>query len=246
MTQLATLSGDDRIPIYQRLADSLRRSVIDGSLKPGDRAPSDAVLTEQYGLAPGTVRKALDVLVVEGVFERFQGKGTFVRRPSFDASLFRFFRFRNPQGDFIVPESRILRRSIEPIPSHVAVALEVPGATPGISMSRLRLHEGLPVLAEEIWLELAGFQAFAELPLDEIGDLLYPIYDRACGRLVARAEETLTVETATPDFIRMLQVEQGAPLIVIDRVAKGYNNKPLEWRRSRGRADQFSYHTEIR
>ncbi|MCB1478947.1 MAG: GntR family transcriptional regulator [Rhodobiaceae bacterium] len=240
------LAGDERIPIYQRLADTLRQSVITGALKPGDRAPSENFLSDEYGLAPGTVRKALDVLVGEGVFERFQGKGTFVRRPSFDASLFRFFRFRGPDGEFRVPESRILRREIEPMPGHVCVALEVSKGTPGISMSRLRMHEGTPVVAEEIWLEHAPFAKFADMPAEEIGALLYPVYDRECGRLVARAEETMTVEAASREIARLLRIDAGAPVIVIDRIAKGYDNKPIEWRRSRGRADQFTYQTEIR
>jgi GntR family transcriptional regulator len=242
----SALTGDDRIPIYQRLADTLRRSVIDGGLKPGDRAPSENVLAEEFGLAPGTVRKALDVLVTEGVFERFQGKGTFVRQPSFDTSLMRFFRFRGPDGKFTVPESRILRREIEPMPSHVALALELPPATPGISMSRLRLHEGVPVVAEEIWLEHEPFKAFADLPAEDIGALIYPVYDTLCQKRVARAEEALTVEAAAPEIARLLRVSPGEPIVVIDRLAKGYDNKPIEWRRSRGRADQFHYHTEIR
>ncbi|MGF1525351.1 MAG: GntR family transcriptional regulator [Candidatus Competibacterales bacterium] len=243
---VAALAGDDRIPIYQRLADTLRQAVIEGALKPGDRAPSENFLAEEYGLSPGTVRKALDVLVAEGVFERFQGKGTFVRRPNFDASLFRFFRFRGPDGEFRIPESRILRREIEPLPGHVAVALEAEEGTPGISMSRLRLHEGIPAVAEEIWLEYQPFRPFAHLPAEAIGALLYPVYDAQCGKLVARAEETLTVEAASPEVARLLRVEPGTPIIVIDRIAKGYDNKPIEWRRSRGRADQFTYHTEIR
>ena len=241
----ALLSGDERIPAYQRLADQLRQSIIDGSLKPGDRAPSENSLARDYGLAPGTVRNALDVLVGEGVFERFQGKGTFVRRSSFDKSLFRFFRFRGHGGLSNVPESRILRRDIEPMPEYVSSALEVPVGTTGISMSRLRLHEETPVLAEEIWLEREPFEAFAELPAREIGNLLYPVYDETCGKLVARANETLTVEAAAPEIARILRIETGTPVVVIDRTAKGYDNKPLEWRRSRGRADQFTYHTEI-
>ncbi|MFU1476333.1 GntR family transcriptional regulator [Roseovarius sp. C7] len=245
MTQTA-LAGDDRIPIYQRLADVLRQSVIDGKIKPGDRVPSENVLAEDYGLAAGTVRKALDVLVSEGVFERFQGRGTFVRRPSFDASLFRFFRFRNAEGEYSVPESRILRREVEPMPGHVAHALELAEGVPGISMSRLRLQDDVPTVAEEIWLGHEPFRAFAALPTGEIGDLLYPVYDQLCGQLVARAEETLTVEAASPETARLLRVEEGTPIIVIERVAKGYDNRPIEWRRSRGRAEQFSYHTEIR
>ena len=240
------ISGDERIPLYQRLADEIRQSVVDGTFKPGDRAPSETILAERHNLAPGTVRKALDVLVTEGVLERFQGKGTFVRRPSFDRSLFRFFRFKGPDGAFSVLESRILRREVEPIPDYIASALDVPPGTDGISMSRLRLHQGIPVVAEEIWLAFEPFRAFAAMQNNQIGELLYPVYDHVCGKLVARAEETLTAEAASPETSRLLRIAQGTPVIVIDRLAKGYDNAPLEWRRSRGRADQFTYQTEIR
>ena len=66
------------------------------------------------------------------------------------------------------------------------------------------------------------------------------------GQLVARAEETLTAEAARPEIARLLRVGHDTPLIIIDRLARGFDDTPLEWRRSRGRADQFHYHTEIR
>lgn len=240
------IAGDERIPLYQRLADEIRRAVIEGTYKPGDSAPSETSLADAYRLAPGTVRKALEILVAEGVLERFQGKGTFIRRPSFDQSLFRFFRFKGPDAAFSIPESRILRRVVQPIPPLIAQALDVEPGSLGISMSRLRIHHDIPVVAEEIWLSHKKFKAFAELDLSEIGELLYPAYYEICGKLIARAEETLTAEPATPEISRLLRVAVSAPIIVIDRLAKGYDNKPLEWRRSRGRADQFTYHTEIR
>lgn len=240
------ISSDERMPVYQRLADSLRQAVIKGDLKPGDRAPSENVLSEQFGIAPGTVRSALDVLVGERVFERFQGRGTFVCRPSFDKSLFRFFRFRNLDGTVAVPESRILRREVEPLPGHVAAALEVDSGTPGISMTRLRLNDEQPVLAEEIMLVHEQFEPFAMLPTEAIGDLLYPVYEQQCNQRVARADEQLTVEVADASTARLLRMKKGSPVIVIERIARGYDNSPIEWRRSRGRADLFTYQTEIR
>jgi GntR family transcriptional regulator len=35
---------------------------------------------QEHGLARGTVRKAIDALVQEGLVNRVQGRGTFVRR----------------------------------------------------------------------------------------------------------------------------------------------------------------------
>ncbi len=240
------LEGDIRLPIYQRLADTLRGEIVDRSRLPGDRVPSENVLAEEYGVSTGTARKAIDVLVNENLMERFHGRGTFVRRPNFDRSLFRFFRFRGPTGEWTMPQSRILKRVVEPVPSYVARELRLDEGTPAISMSRLRLVDGIPVLVEEIWLPLERFKAFLETPTEEIGDLLYPIYDTLCGQLIARAEETLMAELACSAIARPLRIKIGDPVIVIDRLAKGYDDTPLEWRRSRGCANQFHYHTEIR
>jgi len=234
----AMLIGDDRLPLYQRLAAMLRREVVTGTRRPGDKMPSENALASEYALAPGTVRQALAALVDEGLLERFHGRGTFVRRPSFDQSLFRFFRFRGPSGEWSVPESRILKRNVEPAPNDAARALAIEEGSQAITISRLRLVDGEPVLAEEIWLPKPRFDGFLNLTEEEIGPLLYPAYDTHCGQLIARAEETLTAEAARPETARLLRIARDEPVIVIDRLAKGW--------RSRGRADQFHYHTEIR
>jgi GntR family transcriptional regulator len=85
---------DERLPLYQRLRDDLLRRIAEGEWSPGDAIPTEAELTHTYELATGTVRKAIDMLVAEGVLTRSQGKGTYVRRPNFNTSLFRFFRFK--------------------------------------------------------------------------------------------------------------------------------------------------------
>lgn len=242
----AELLGDERLPLYQRLADSLRQEIVDGVRRPGDQLPSENVIAEEYGLAPGTARQALAKLVGEGILERFHGKGTFVRRPSFDKSLFRFFRFRGADGAHVVPESRILQRMVEPAPEHVARHLNLKADEPSIFINRLRVIDGVPVVVEEIWLPLEAFRDILSIEPEAIGPLLYPLYSSLCGHVVARAQEELTVGRAEAETAEILCVKEGEPVIVIDRLARGYDDTPLEWRRSRGRADQFHYHTEIR
>ena len=69
---------------------------------------------------------------------------------------------------------------------------------------------------------------------------------RAAGKVIASAEETLSAEAAAPRHARPLGLAPGTPVMVIERLARGYDGKPLEWRRSRGPADKFRYQVEIR
>src|SRR6516164_6036536 len=117
---------DDRLPRYQRLRDDLAARIVSNEWRPGEPIPSEAELAAHYGVAIGTVRKAIDQLVADAVLERQQGRGTFVRRARFNSSLFRFFRFQSESGERRVPKSRILRRKCVPATSAVASALRLP------------------------------------------------------------------------------------------------------------------------
>ena len=246
MPTFVSPATDDRLPLYQRLRDALAAKVADRVWQPGGALPSELSLAKSYGVSPGTMRKAIESLVDEGLLERRQGKGTFVRRASFNHSLFRFFRFQRGGGERVVPEGRILSREVVPAPPEIAGKLALEAGTPAIRMARLRLFDGRPGLAEDIWLPLDRFAAFLDEPAERIGDLLYPVYESLCGQVIACAEEDLTAEAADPRHAELLGIAPGTSVIVIERLAFGFDNEPLEWRRSRGRAEQFHYHIEIR
>jgi len=238
---------DDRLPRYQRLRDDLLQRIASGEWSPGDAIPTEAELTQAYELATGTVRKALDMLVGEGVLTRSQGKGTYVKRPNFDSSLFRFFRFKTKAGEAVQPTGKILSRSVRVPPADVRTALDMRDARgEGIFISRVREIEGRAVLAEEIWLPRKPFEALVDMKLKDFGDLLYPLYEQACRQLVASARETLTVETATRPLADRLDLPVGRPVIAVQRIAFNIAGKPIEWRCTRGSADGFQYEVEVR
>jgi GntR family transcriptional regulator len=240
------LSSDERLPLYQRLRDQLAEQIANNRWRPGEAIPTEAALSSEYCLSTGTVRKAIDMLVADNILERQQGRGTYIRRPQFQSSLFRFFRFQTAAGERQVPESRIL--SIEPMtaPSAVSQALGLIPDAPVIRLVRLRLLDAQPVLAEEIWLPRVLFQALLDTDLQLHGPLLYPIYENLCGQVVAYAEETLTAESVSDVHARLLHIPQNSPVVVIERLARNYAGQPLEWRRSRGHASHFRYSVEIR
>jgi GntR family transcriptional regulator len=237
---------DHRLPLYQRLRDQIASQIAQNVWGPGEAIPTETELATTHKMAIGTVRRAIQTLVEDGLVERSQGKGTFVRRPSFDSSLFRFLRLHGKGGRHEIPESQILSRESLSGPAEVTTALQLPAGEAVIRLLRLRLIETHPVLCEEIWLPLARFAPFLVMKLDDIGPLLYPTYEKLCGEIVASAKETLTVEAVDLHHATLLGLDSGTPIVVIERLAFGFDHKPIEWRRSRAPASTFRYQIEIR
>lgn len=240
-----TLGYDERLPLYQRLREEMLAKIAAGEWTPGAPIPTEAELTRQYGVAIGTVRKAVDTLVSEGLLLRSQGRGTFVRRPNFDASLARFFRQVNASGGREIPASRILAKALQTPSQPVASALELQDGEQVIHMEHLRMVEGRTLFHEDIWLPAKRFGALLEMDSERFGELLYPFYEKQCGQCIASAKETLTVGAADHAMAQSLSIEEGAPMVIIERTALGYDRRPLEYRLSRAAADGFRYQIDI-
>ncbi|MEU6851716.1 GntR family transcriptional regulator [Actinacidiphila alni] len=66
---------------HQQVADDLRRLIASGALAFGERLPPETQLAARYRVSTPTLREALELLRAEGLIEKFQGRGNFVRRP---------------------------------------------------------------------------------------------------------------------------------------------------------------------
>jgi GntR family transcriptional regulator len=64
---------------YDRIAADLRRKIQTGQLGPGEQLPVETVLKDDYRVSLLTLRRALDVLEMEGLIEKRHGHGNFVR-----------------------------------------------------------------------------------------------------------------------------------------------------------------------
>lgn len=60
-----------------KLMEDLKGQILSGALKPGEKLPSENVLSKEYGISRQTVRKALELLHNEGFVYAEHGRGTF-------------------------------------------------------------------------------------------------------------------------------------------------------------------------
>jgi DNA-binding GntR family transcriptional regulator len=73
------LDPDDSRPPYLQVGHLLRGAIEAGTYAPGAQLPSIERLADDYGVATGTVKRALGVLRDEGLIITRQGMGTYVR-----------------------------------------------------------------------------------------------------------------------------------------------------------------------
>ena len=77
-TQSSSPGGGGPAPQYLKVKTHLREGIAGGRWRPGERLPSEAELTDAFGVSRMTVNRALRELHKEGMIDRVQGVGTFV------------------------------------------------------------------------------------------------------------------------------------------------------------------------
>lgn len=65
--------------VGDRVFDAIHQEIIDGAYRPGERLPSERVLSEQLGVSKSSVKVAMQRLVGLGLVEMRRGEGNFIR-----------------------------------------------------------------------------------------------------------------------------------------------------------------------
>ncbi|KAA5836071.1 GntR family transcriptional regulator [Saccharopolyspora hirsuta] len=72
------INHDGPTTVWRQVADDITADIESGELSPGSRLPSEAELAELYGVARGTIRRAVVALVESDAVTVVHGRGTFV------------------------------------------------------------------------------------------------------------------------------------------------------------------------
>ncbi len=231
---------------YGVLAQALRSRILQGEWAPGDMMPSESSLAASYGVALGTIRQALSLLVEDGVAVRLHGKGTFVTKGMDGASMMRFFRFSDSDAALEPPESHILSSRLRQATDAEAHAFGLGSSGQVFQFERLRTLRSEPCLLESIVLPLPLFGALAESDSSAWDDLLYPMYQARCGVLIHHAQDELSFAQLGAREAKRLRLTAGHPCVRVDRKAYDIAGRCVEMRVTRGDAFSFKYTAQVK
>lgn len=241
MTELLPLSP---VPLYSQLKELLRTRILDGSYPPLSRMPSEAELGKAHGVSRITVRQALGDLQKEGLIFKIHGKGTFVARPkAFQnvSTLQGLAESMGERGYEVINRLRSFR--FVPADAQVAAHLQVAEGDSVAQIKRARLVNRELVSLEVTYLPEAVGRRLEKADL--VSRDIFLILENDCGLPLGHADLAIDAILADAELAAALEVEEGSPVMRIERLTHGADGQPLDYEHLYYRGDAFQYRLRI-
>lgn len=227
-------------PAYRVIEQELRRLIAES--KPGDPLPSDAELCARFGVSRMTARQAVQRLAAEGLLYRVSGRGTFVAQAPVHRRINRLFSFTEEmRRKGRTAGSRVIEAGVRPGLAEEVLALRLPPGSAVVAIRRLRLADDVPMAVEHA--RLAAVCA-GVLTADLARTSLF-VALRGIGRVPTLAQGTLTAAAAGAEEAALLNVPEGAPLLVERRTVYDQAESPLEFTESRYVGGRYLFDVDL-
>ena len=231
--------------LYETVVDHIRDRFTSGELLVGDLVPSESQLSKLLGVSVGTVRKAIDILEQDKLLYRHHGKGTYVSDYGFDNSMFNFFSYGSSTGSSIrIYKTTPVRKKISAT-AEISHQLEIEHGDEVIYLERMGyIDKKHPIIIEKSWWIAETVEGLQKSSV-HIPDLLYALVSKQFGTHVTSSKEILTASIADNKTATILDINEGDPVVILNRHSYAKGKGLVEYRITTGRADMFSYTTTI-
>ena len=237
---------NDIIPRYYQLINIIRSKIESGEWLPHDPIPSERHLETLYNVSRTTIRQALGILIRQGYLYREHGRGTFVSPQKLQKGMTELTSFsEDMQKRGLTPGDVILEMGSVDIPPKIGQLLDLdPDIKQLFKIERIRLADNKPMGLQTSYLVLNDNQVIEQKELEEIGSL-YKILREEFNLIPTEADETLEVTVASHREAALLQVPEGSPLLLSERVLFSQYRRPIEFVKILYRGDRYKYYARL-
>ncbi|WP_406148765.1 GntR family transcriptional regulator [Streptomyces sp. NBC_01012] len=229
-----------RIPKYY--AVKARVSALIGELGEGGALPTERDLAVRFEVSRETVRQALRELLLEGRLRR-QGRGTVVAGPKLEQPLSLASYTEGVRRQGRAPGRHLI--GLDRFPCPEALAEEI-----GVARGEAVWHLERVLLADEERVGLEStYVSVARVPrLDEEFEPDSSFYSYLTDRLgiaFGGADERIETVLATPREALLIGTPPALPMLLLHRMSRDVDARPLERVRTLFRGDRFSFTTQL-
>ncbi len=102
-----TLELQPGLSVYQQVVYAVKKAIVSGQLRPGDRFPSVRRLSQELKINPNTAHKVVAALTVDGLLEVRPGIGTMVAHAPAASSADRRALLEDPLERLVVEAKKL-------------------------------------------------------------------------------------------------------------------------------------------
>ncbi len=231
---------------YQEVKQKITEDLVRGRYPMGQALPAEKDLSKEFDVSIGTLRKAVDELVAEGIVVRRQGRGTYVAEHDIKRLLYYFFHVVKHDADKKTnPRVELVSLTSATANKEEASKLAIKEGAAVWRLVNCLYLEDKCVMIDQITLDKKRFQKLNRADYINREGSIYQLYQMKYGQTVVRSSERLRAGLVSKQHAEWLGMKPNSPALVIRRVALGIQDDPIEWRVSTLNTDQHEYFSEL-
>jgi len=233
-------SEKDMVPRYFQIFQDIYNKIEEGTYDNGDKLPSETELCNYYKVSRGTIREALKSLMQHGLIITERGRGTFITTNKIEQNVNQLMGFTEVMKKHGKTASgRILEINIKKPNSIVKRIMKLNNNEMVVRIIRLRFGNEKPLIIEKSYFNYKIFKPLLEYDLEKesIYDLLYKHTSYRLDNAVQDIEAVL----ASPNESQLLNIDIGAPLLMMTRLIRLKDETPFEYTKDFYRADKLKF-----
>ncbi|QWT18225.1 GntR family transcriptional regulator [Collinsella sp. zg1085] len=216
-------------PFYTQLAGVIREKIYTKEWLPRTKIPSEHMLMEQFQVARGTVRKALKLLVEEGILVQMRGSGTYIAEPGITHAAgvrpLSFAESLHEQGkDFV---THVIEKYIAPASPEVARELGIDEGADAMFMRRVRTVDDDPIMCQESWLNFGACPGLFDI--DYTKESLFNAVQQCSGKKIKTSRMRYSARVAGREHGELLKCSETAALLLLEQNISLVNGTVIEW-----------------
>ena len=190
------IEKDSRVPMYEQIAARLKNEILEKKFGSSGNIGTHTQLAEEFGVSLTTVRKAVQLLVDEGLLDVVQGKGTFVKNTVLQDDLTRLTGASN-----IISESHLSAKvdvaafEIIDTPSSFGPELKEGLGQQYLHIQRVHLLEKARTAYAEIYIPGKYGANFTKADVES--RTIYQLYEEKLHMQLGRGKQTIRADRAS-------------------------------------------------
>lgn len=229
-------------PKYETIADEIRKRIIEHVYPLEHALPDEIHLAQEFEVSRMTMKRALEILVMEGLIYRKRGKGTFILQSSFQKNRINVIS-KETRGLTQVIGDRSLRSEIlnfevkfpnQEVANHLMIEL----TEPVYEIRRVRYVDEEPYVIELTYMVANLITGITREILEKS---VYAYIQEELGYTITSSHKVIRADKPDEYDQAYLKNDVTEPIIEVEQVVYLSNGKPFEYSFARHRYDKFVF-----